>query len=294
VSCDARFVLSTSWDGTLRVWDPVTGREMMRLDFPGGLHGAAFHPAKPLASFGDLTGRLHLVELADVATGPTLVTARKLGDSLSVQCRACGQANGLSASDLDRLWTCPSCKAELRLTATPIIAPRSAGSSDSAGAFGLAEDTALMFASKTCTACGMEFELLRYACPRCGGTMASTGSPEAQQFAESHQRAAAIHVNRGALLFRQGRHLEAMEEFGEALKLNPMSAQAHANLGVVLRRNGLLAEALECFDRALELDPWGEGFQELRNRTWRELEQHESTGTKRRSWWRRGKKDGHE
>jgi WD40 repeat protein/tetratricopeptide (TPR) repeat protein len=120
-----------------------------------------------------------------------------------------------------------------------------------------------LFPMKTCDGCGNEFELLRYACPRCGDSSATAPSAQAAGFMWRHQEEASQHVDQGGLLFRQGRYDDAEQEFRTAIETNPWNATAHANIGMVMLRRDRLAEAIRCFERALEIDPRVAGVREM-------------------------------
>lgn len=66
---------------------------------------------------------------------------------------------------------------------------------------------------------------------------------------------AASHTNRGNILFMKGLLDEAIEEYREALRLKPKSADAHYNLGGALANKGLYDEAIEEYKEALHLKP---------------------------------------
>src|SRR5262249_12038893 len=59
----------------------------------------------------------------------------------------------------------------------------------------------------------------------------------------------------GMVLRAQGRVVEAIAGYREALRLRPDHAEAHNNLGVALRQQGQLSEALACYREALRLKP---------------------------------------
>src|SRR5499427_444852 len=63
------------------------------------------------------------------------------------------------------------------------------------------------------------------------------------------------HNNLGALLARQGKFTEAIEQYERALRLKPDEAEAYTNLGGVLARQGKLTEAVQNCERALQLEP---------------------------------------
>ncbi len=61
------------------------------------------------------------------------------------------------------------------------------------------------------------------------------------------------HNNYAVLLKKQGRPLEAEEQYQQALKLNPDYATAHNNYAILLNKQGRPQEASEHFRRAREL-----------------------------------------
>jgi tetratricopeptide (TPR) repeat protein len=52
-----------------------------------------------------------------------------------------------------------------------------------------------------------------------------------------------------------GRIPEAIEQFHEALRVNPNNAEAHANLGLALLDSGKARESIPEFEAALRLKP---------------------------------------
>jgi len=270
VSADARYVVSTSWDKTLRVWDVETGREQMRLEFPVELHGATFHPSRILAAFGDVTGWVHLVEPMGLETAPVVVTARESDGALSLRCPSCGQVRPMTERNLGELTSC-ACGLGIRVTSSPLRPRPHSGSGEVARRRRVAEllgeptprDRQLTFSLKTCSGCGNEFELLRYACPRCGSMAAAPPSQEALEFMQMRQKRVSGHVDRGSLLFKAGRLDEAEGEFRRAIDANPWNATAYGNLGVVMLHRDQPDDALEWFEKALEIDPAVPGVKEM-------------------------------
>jgi len=68
-------------------------------------------------------------------------------------------------------------------------------------------------------------------------------------------RCAQWHNHLGAMLERQGKVLEAIGHYEQALRINPDYAEAHNNLGVILMRQGELPQAIGHFEQALGLVP---------------------------------------
>lgn len=66
----------------------------------------------------------------------------------------------------------------------------------------------------------------------------------------------AVQLNKnGIALAAQNRLDEAVQNFAQAITLNPRDADAHNNLGNMLRAQGHLMEARACYQRALALNP---------------------------------------
>jgi len=61
--------------------------------------------------------------------------------------------------------------------------------------------------------------------------------------------------NLGLALLHDGDWRQSIEEFQEALRLEPNNAAAHYNLGLALREKGEAGAASAEFQRAKELDP---------------------------------------
>lgn len=55
-------------------------------------------------------------------------------------------------------------------------------------------------------------------------------------------------------LYEQGRHAEAVQAYGEAIRADPNNAQLHSRRGHALRELGRHSEALDDYNRAVELD----------------------------------------
>ena len=64
-------------------------------------------------------------------------------------------------------------------------------------------------------------------------------------------------INLGVLLAQQGRLDEAIDQYRQALAIEPDSSGAHVNLGMALTRQQQFDEARDHFRRALEIDPLG-------------------------------------
>ena len=66
---------------------------------------------------------------------------------------------------------------------------------------------------------------------------------------------AEFHNNQGVNLSEQGRYNEAVQEFDEAIRLNPEFAEAYYNRGFVYDDLGQFQRAIEDFDAAIRLNP---------------------------------------
>jgi tetratricopeptide (TPR) repeat protein len=58
----------------------------------------------------------------------------------------------------------------------------------------------------------------------------------------------------GDTYLNDGRIDDAIEQFNQALEINPNFAIIHHHLGVAYTRKGLMSYALSCFERAIELN----------------------------------------
>jgi protein O-mannosyl-transferase len=81
--------------------------------------------------------------------------------------------------------------------------------------------------------------------------------PEAMNLFEEELRIkpAAAHYSFGNTLLRKGRTSEAIDQFTEALRIDPNSAEAHNNLGFALLLTGRASAAIEHCEQALRIDP---------------------------------------
>jgi tetratricopeptide (TPR) repeat protein len=64
-----------------------------------------------------------------------------------------------------------------------------------------------------------------------------------------------VHNNLGMLLRNQNKLDEAITHFRKAIEINPRFAAAYSNLGRTLQLQGKFDEAIECLNRSLELEP---------------------------------------
>jgi tetratricopeptide (TPR) repeat protein len=66
---------------------------------------------------------------------------------------------------------------------------------------------------------------------------------------------AKAHYNLGFALAVKGEREEAIQEYREAIRSDPKDAKAHYNLGVALQAKGQLNEAIKEYRAAIDLDP---------------------------------------
>src|SRR6266700_1042482 len=78
--------------------------------------------------------------------------------------------------------------------------------------------------------------------------------------------ARAVHLL--GVVAHQLRRPDAAAPLGQAVTLDPQSAEAHNDRGVILAANGLFSEALPCFERPVALNA---GYVEARNNLGRTL-----------------------
>jgi protein O-mannosyl-transferase len=81
--------------------------------------------------------------------------------------------------------------------------------------------------------------------------------PEAMNLSKDELRIkpAVAHYSLGNALLRKGRTSEAIDQFTEALRINPDYAEAHNNLGYALLVTGRTSAAIEQCKEALRIDP---------------------------------------
>ena len=64
-----------------------------------------------------------------------------------------------------------------------------------------------------------------------------------------------LHLNLASALVQQGNLTEAVEEYRQAIRVNPNNPAAHYQLGTTLSELGWRDEAIEAYRRTLQLDP---------------------------------------
>jgi tetratricopeptide (TPR) repeat protein len=67
------------------------------------------------------------------------------------------------------------------------------------------------------------------------------------------QEEAQRHVRQGEIFLHQSRIDEAMEQYQEAIRLNPNNAEAIYGIALVLMNKGRFGEAIEQLDKAIQL-----------------------------------------
>ena len=160
-SADARFIVSTSWDKTMREWDAgiaslrflddmwmpafspdgryivcVGGdhalrvwsrakREMLTcLPLPGAPSSLGMHPSEPRIVCGDEAGAVFIVELVGLKWGAPIVTAwhATSGSPLALGCSQCRTWSVIPKSALDSELPCPNCGKPVQLNGFTIDA----------------------------------------------------------------------------------------------------------------------------------------------------------------------------
>ncbi|NCP03175.1 MAG: tetratricopeptide repeat protein, partial [Deltaproteobacteria bacterium] len=64
------------------------------------------------------------------------------------------------------------------------------------------------------------------------------------------------YYNLGIVMSRKGMLDQAMDAFGNVIRLDPKNPQIHNNLGIIYAQKGMFQEALGSFEKALSLDPY--------------------------------------
>ena len=82
-----------------------------------------------------------------------------------------------------------------------------------------------------------------------------SGAISAQRLRHHPPKAARKTFARGVTAQREGRRGEAIEQFNEAVSLDPLYVEARAELGVLYVRTGEISKALQQFELASELEP---------------------------------------
>lgn len=63
------------------------------------------------------------------------------------------------------------------------------------------------------------------------------------------------HNSRGSFLLRKGLLHESVDEFRQAIQLQPTSTNAHYNMAIVYRQRGEMERALSSLQKVLAIDP---------------------------------------
>ncbi|YAI82814.1 MAG: tetratricopeptide repeat protein [cyanobacterium endosymbiont of Rhopalodia sterrenbergii] len=95
------------------------------------------------------------------------------------------------------------------------------------------------------------------------------------QLINRHPKSAIDYNNRGLMHCKQGNFLRAMEDFEQAIILNPYLDQAYNNRGNCNADLGYLAKALEDYQICLDLNPYNQKAWINKGITLRELKRHD-------------------
>lgn len=99
--------------------------------------------------------------------------------------------------------------------------------------------------------------------------------PDVPEAPKADPAAAETAFRRGEAAFENGRYGEAIEAYGEAIRLNPKHAPAHTWRGRAYLLTAKYPEAIADYDQAIALDPKGQVFK-YRNRA----EAHWNSGSR--------------
>jgi hypothetical protein len=118
VGPDAQLVFSSSYDGTVRVWQLTDGAEVLVAPLAGAVLCVAAHPSCPVVACG---GGFHIAELVGIDYGAIIVTARHTTDGLVVDCPACGHTHAVALDQLGAELTCVESVCGLRMRLNPFV-----------------------------------------------------------------------------------------------------------------------------------------------------------------------------
>lgn len=92
--------------------------------------------------------------------------------------------------------------------------------------------------------------------PQITGHLQEEGVSETQlALDQTDKTAAAEHNKKGIVLYKQGKHTEAADEYRSAIELDDSLTSAHYNLGALLYGMGRLKEAEQQYRKVIKLDP---------------------------------------
>jgi tetratricopeptide (TPR) repeat protein len=96
---------------------------------------------------------------------------------------------------------------------------------------------------------------------------------------KSYFESSTAHSNLGVVLASQGKLEEAIQNYREALRIDPANAEAHNNLGVALRERDELEDAIQHYREALRINPaYAEAHFNLANALVKQGELEEAIG----------------
>jgi len=72
---------------------------------------------------------------------------------------------------------------------------------------------------------------------------------------DTEREDAKVYYNRGIAWDKKGEHDKAIEDYTEAIRINPKDADTYINRGVAWGEKGELDKAIEDFTEAIRIDP---------------------------------------
>ena len=118
VTPDCQYIVSGSRDCTLRLWNPKTMKTIAIFNADSAIVTCSVLQMRNegrLASYviaGDEFGLVHFLQLENLTSGPSLVTAWKQ-PKIAAGCPFCHTWPDLPETALGKEWRCPSCNVQL-------------------------------------------------------------------------------------------------------------------------------------------------------------------------------------
>jgi len=125
ISPDANWIVSSSADQTIKVFNLNTGEELAKMPLPGHVHCVEFHPFEPKLVCCDAGGAIYRLEVPGLRFGAIIVTAtlnkRLFKQVLMLHCPACQAGHTIQEDQLNSELTCPTPGCGLRLKLNPFV-----------------------------------------------------------------------------------------------------------------------------------------------------------------------------